>query len=806
LRKKPCFCLLILAFLLPFSPLYPDSPLLLDRPYSTGYWQAGWITHPGLILSEHAAVLFRKNVHLQNPPGEFVIHISADNRYRLFVNGDFICRGPARSDLTHWYYETLDIARFLRGGSNVLAVEVVNSGPKRGFSHFSNKTGLVVQGHSSAESIINTRGTPWKCHHNKGWHGRTVDWIGRRDIVSGLYIAGPTDSVVAADCPWGWEVPDYDDSAWPDAVWLELAGSRDSQFANGINYSGGQFLVPRPIALLEQIECDFARVARSEGVELDRGFTAGRSAVLIPAHRKAEVLIDNEVMTIGYPELNVSGGAGSKIRLTCAEGLYGPEGKKGNRNEIDGKRAIGISDIYMPDGGEHRRFLPAWFRCFRFIEIEIETRDQPLVIHRFRNLYSNYPIECRAGFYCDDYRLNALWEPGWRTAKICAQDILMSDAYYEQMQYIGDALVHAKTVLLLSGDDSLVRNALVQFDRSRFPDGLTLACYPNDFHLVIPLYSLVWIDMIHDYMMLRGDPKFIASFRMGMENVLAWFSERLRPDGLLGELEWWNYADWSPGFENGVPPGIENGGSALFSLHFAYTLGHAADIFSYIGEREKSQRFRGMADEIKGAVRALCYDEEKQLFAETPARRRYTQHSNIMAILTGTVRDQAAVRLLDRILEDRSLAQCALFFRYYLFQALKKVERGDLFAGLLGDWSEMLDQGLSTFTEVPLHYEWQRSDCHPWSTSPNIAMLDLVCGINPIEPGFRSVEIRPQLGALKEIEVEYPHYMGIIRLHLRRSEDDGLSGKITLPGDLSGGLIWRGRALSLSGGEQEIDF
>jgi hypothetical protein len=85
----------------------------------------------------------------------------------------------------------------------------------------------------------------------------------------------------------------------------------------------------------------------------------------------------------------------------------------------------------------------------------------------------------------------------------------MSDAAYEQMQYTGDSRVHNLTLLTLSGDDRLTRNALVQFDESRIPEGLTYACYPNPFYLIIPSYSLVWIDQVYDYMMWKDDRRQI---------------------------------------------------------------------------------------------------------------------------------------------------------------------------------------------------------------------------------------------------------------------------------------------------------
>jgi len=245
---------------------------------------------------------------------------------------------------------------------------------------------------------------------------------------------------------------------------------------------------------------------------------------------------------------------------------------------------IGISDIFIPDGGENRLFRPTWTRSFRFIQLEIETGNSSLVIKDYYNKFNAYPLSLSASFDSDNEKLDNLLEPGWRSTSICSQDILISDAYYEQMQYVGDSKVFNLAVLYLSGNDDLVRNALTQMDWSRTPEGIGQACYPNPFHLVIPYYSLVWIDMVYDHMMWAGDKEYTRTLETGISAILNWFDNRMQVNGLLGPIEWWRDVDWSPGFPNGTPPGIEDGNSALFSLKYAYALDKASEVYRFTGE------------------------------------------------------------------------------------------------------------------------------------------------------------------------------------------------------------------------------
>jgi alpha-L-rhamnosidase len=78
-------------------PVKKINPFLLNNR-----WTAQWISHPTESLLDYGVFHFRKNFDLKEQPKEFIINISADNRYRLFVNGKAVCFGPARSDCHAW--------------------------------------------------------------------------------------------------------------------------------------------------------------------------------------------------------------------------------------------------------------------------------------------------------------------------------------------------------------------------------------------------------------------------------------------------------------------------------------------------------------------------------------------------------------------------------------------------------------------------------------------------------------------------------------------------------------------------------
>jgi hypothetical protein len=578
-------------------------------------------------------------------------------------------------------------------------------------------------------------------------------------------------------------------------------------------------LVPRNIPLMESDTIRFAKVARSNDPEIPPGFIAGEKAFVLGAGDTLSLLLDQGELTVAYPVLKFSGGPGSSIKLTYAEAMLNPDGSKGNRNEIGGKEILGYHDLILPDGGANRVFQPLWLRTWRYLQVDIICGDEPLVIHDIYGDFCAYPFSEKGSFSSDNPLHDQIWEVGWRTARLCAGETYMDCPYYEQLQYMGDTRIQALISLSVSGDDRLMRNALEQADHSRIPDGLTLSRAPSYIPQLIPAFSLYWVDMLHDYYMYRPDADYLRQFLPGIESVLGWFERRIDFTGTLGPLEWWNFADWSKEFMVGAPPGADLGHSALISLNYVYALDRAAELFNWFAEVDNSeplairaQEYLIQAERTRRAVYNMCYDYSRGLLADIPLddpgkslyeHGIFSQHTNIMGLLTGTFPEDDVPGVMEKILGDSTLVPATIYFRFYLFEALKKAGMANRYTEMLGSWEQMLDKGLTTFQESDV---LERSDCHAWSASPLYHFLSLVAGITPAQAGFRSVNIKPALGPLQQIDASMPHPAGLIKVQLERTRKDGLKGSITLPEGIQGQFSWKGQDLLLKPGSQEIKF
>ena len=757
----------------------------------TKAWRADWIRYAGSGAREFGVYHFRRTFKLVSLPAKFVIHVSADNRYELFVNGERVAAGPARGDLKHWRYETLDIAPHLRAGKNVLAAVVWNYAELAPMAQMTNETGFMVQGDGSEEAEANTGGA-WKVFNDEG--RQAISYDSRGDL--GYFVVGPGERLDASRYPWGWEKLDYDDSSWGAAQVVAPAAPRGAQ-----DSPSRWFLVPRSIPLMEETPQRLARLVRSQGVGPAGDFTGGHSPVTVPANSHAILLFDQSHLTTAYPELTVSGGKGGEVTLTYAEALF-KNREKGNRNETEGREIVGYQDQFLPDGGDHRMFRSLWWRTYRYLQLDITTQGEPLILEDLIAAFTAYPFQMRAQFSSDDPELAKMWEVGWRTARLCAHETYMDCPYYEQLQYGGDTRIQALISLYMTGDDRLVKNAIESLDESRTPEGLTQSRYPSWLPQYIPPFSLFWIGMMHDLWWYHGDAEFLRGYLPGVRNVLVWFEDRLARSGLLGRMEWWNFVDWSGSFKDGDPPMEKDGQSAILSLQFVAALRAAADLEAAFGSAQEAEHDRALAARITAAVYKSCWDPSRHLLADTPARKQFSQHANILATLEDAVPAAVQPALMKTVLTDPSLTQATYYFRFYLFRAMKKAGLGDQYLGQLGPWRHMLGLGLTTWAETP---EPTRSDCHAWSAHPNFDLLATVAGIEPAAAGFRQVEIRPHLGSLHELTATLPHPQGEIQVSYKR-EGKSLTADVVLPEKLSGWFFWGGKRAALHGGRQQLTF
>ena len=790
----------LLAVLLLFILVLSDATrgrAQLSAEVQATFWTAQWITAADVPQRDEAVLHFRKLLELPNQPQHFVVNVSADNQFILYVNQKRVGSGPSRSDLWHWRYETYDIAPFLHSGENVLAATVWNFGTHAALAQMSNRMAFLLHGATEAERAADTNST-WQVEQEKGIQSIKPD-------VQGYFAAEPGERLDGRVFDWNWQDPSSHDK-WQSAVSLDRASLRE-----GTDSHNNWQLVPDPLPAMEMKEVSGGRLVRAESILVPDGFPD--EELSLSAHTTASILIDNGELTTAYPVLEISGGLGAGIRITYAEALLDATDQKGDRNQTRGKHISGVQDEFISGGQTSSEFVPLSWRTWRYLQLDISTTDQPLTIKSLRAWFTAYPFVERATFSSDQADLSRIWAVGWHTARLDAHDTYMDTPYWERLQYVGDTRIQALISYTVAGDDRLARQAIDAFNNSRIPEGLTQSRYPSSLTQIIPTFSLLWIGMVHDFWMYRGDADFVRSQLLGTRAVLDWYLHRIRPDGLLQKLPWWPFVDWGKDFDFGMPPQDEDGGSSVVTLQFIEALRYAAEIERALGDSAIAEKYSAVADRAAKAVYAKCWNENYGLLADTPAQKHFSQHANILGIWLDVIPRAQQKDVLGRTLSTTdpgfavnspvpAMTAATYYFRFYLARALEHAGVGDRYLELLGPWKTMLSLGLTTWAESP---EPSRSDSHAWSAHPNYDLLTIVAGIRPLSPGFGTVRIEPHLGNLKHVTAATPVPQGIVEASYT-STPSGVEANIKLPPGLSGELVWKGKRTELHPGAQKVNL
>jgi hypothetical protein len=175
-----------------------QTPVQPDPPHRD--WKASWITHPTAPLREPVVLHFRRTLSLASVPATYVVRVSADNRFILYVNDHRAGDGPARGDLAHWRYQRFDLAPLLQPGSNLITATVWNFGVYAPIAQITDRTAFLLESEATGTASIST----------------PEDWLVEQElghrplprVANGFWeymASGPGEELDAARYDWTWQ-------------------------------------------------------------------------------------------------------------------------------------------------------------------------------------------------------------------------------------------------------------------------------------------------------------------------------------------------------------------------------------------------------------------------------------------------------------------------------------------------------------------------------------------------------------------------------------------------------------------------
>lgn len=744
--------------------------------------ERGWMWLPNWAKSdekEPRLVCFRGTLKLQNVPQYLPVKITADSRYKLYVNGDFAEMGPSRGNNKTWYVDTVDISRYLQSGDNILAVLVL----RYPYEHGKGNHGVFRTEIPGLYAVLD-QPVRWKCKAVAGFK-----IVPENVHFSPLMIY---EQVCGERELFGWMRPGFDDSDWQSPVYYE-DGSVPAVLRP-------ERLVPRTIPFLFRRKRRFARVSKGgRAADWTLLLTSGQK-LEIPAHSSVSVDIDAGELTTGYLRLYMAGGANAMVSLLQAECYAGDPVPncnpykclplKGNRTDSS-LNLYGYKDIYQAAGygtvEQPEVYEPYWFRTFRFLRLTVTTAAEPITVLDLDYVETGYPLEIRAEVRTSDPSMTAIWDLCARSLQRCMHETYEDCPFYERLQYAMDARSEMLYTYAVSGDDKLALKCLDDFSHSLRTDGMINCSYPNFETNVIPGFGIYYIGMVYDHMWHFGNREKIRSCWNTVERILAFFQNNLDSRGLVDKIgdvnhpgNYWSFIDWVRGWDDtdGVPPATKLGPITMESLLYILGLQYATEIADYLGLTERAQECRTQAEVVRSAVNRWCVGEDG-LYQDGPGVEQYSQHCQAFAVLTDTVSPQEGHRILAQTIETpEKFEQCSVAMCWYLFRALEKAGLYHYTGRLWDIWRRMLADNLTTCAEDPVT---SRSDCHAWGALALYELPAAVLGVRPGKPGFEEIVVAPRTENLDWAEGVVPIPKGNVSVSWRKSADGAIEVKAVGP-------------------------
>jgi alpha-L-rhamnosidase len=762
-------------------------------------WKAKWIWAAIDGKETNVHYRFRKEFVLGEPAHGHQIYITADTRYQLYINAEFVGRGPPQSQPFLQYYDVRDVSRYLKQGVNCIAV-IVN--------HVGNlpdtRGGLLLELVDAQHRTVLASDGEWRVRRAQAWQQDTYCSELNKTVPYQEFF----DARKVSD---GWNVRGFDASDWSHAV--VLAGRISDRPPAVIPWSR---LVSRDIpsmsadpvlpARIERIEESVDLVNRSRANDLAPGLSlvgrpvryskvvgapslcSGEGVTVVQSSRNHEdldfdglyspaVVLDFGRIITARVRIHLHGVAGGMIDIGYAERL------------IDGHFNIAMecefADRYIMKDGE-QVFEPFSWRAFRFVKLRFRSCPEPIEVLSVKGIVSTYPYREKGVFSSSDETLNAVFEISRETVRLCSNEALMDTPWREQAQWLGDvALVTLPVVYACFGDTHLPGKFLRQAANNQHPTGMISNISNTVSHAwqsAIPDYSLWYVRALWNHYMYTGEPHWIHRFYPHVLRVLYAHLDYLNEHGLLEDMPYWVFIDWA---------NVDRRGEcAAYNAIFYGALEAVLEMSRFKNDVYVASLVEAVMTDIKASFQARLFSPERGCFADAnidgQLSSKISEHANMAAIRWGLCDEAAAQSIIAAFYQSDDgppFTEAQPFFTAVVLDALERAGRVDLALRLIRDrWGErMIARGAtSTYEEWYQNGSWRdgefkgflRSHSHAWSAYPACFLIRSLMGLEILEPGCRKVCLNPQRVSF-DYAVTYPTPPGPITVTCRNGQVDG---------------------------------
>ncbi len=752
--------------------------------------KARWISTAtgGLYDVHNSYFLARGTFNVKKLPPKATLYITADQNYKLYINGEYIARGPARGFQKSQPYDEIDVAKYLREGKNVLALRVFNNG-RSTFSY-------IHEGIMGALFALDL-GDDVFVSNNSNSIKLLPETANDRDSAPTSIQLNYQEHIDMRKFPENWTDIDFDDSKWEKSV---MNGAFNMMPFYNFEARGTpmneDFLLPYPklIAIgsgkAYSIEERFRNICELFDKEECNFAQASGEAKLIPVKKSADgeyqsFVVDFGKTVIAMPIIEVKNAKGGEI----IDMMAGEDFEKGfkirNAYKTHSRPAFGNRLICREGDQSHEFFSPYGMR---YVELRVRKNKNPDLKISFTGRWSAYPLGNAGVFETSDKLLNDIWRVSVNTQRACALDGYVDTPHREQAQWWGDARVQSWNTFFISGDARLLRRGIRILAHQTLPNGLTYGHAPTfSHHCILPDFSLVWILTLWDHYWQTGSPEAFLTHRETIDGLLSYFDSATDSQtGLIKhDPRYWLFMDWCRIQKNGQP--------AVLNLWYLHAMQKMSELCSLNGFEKDAVMFKARADKIEKAIiknlldsTGLVHDGilpngklnpdttiHAQTLAKTCNLKGFNFQNALDKVLLPFIRESRTMKSLN---QPRTKMPSS-FWVVYVMQVLDEAGyRKEILDFYKRNWLEMVEYN-GTFEG----YHISESRSHAWTAHPIFMLPRIIGGIRQTAPEWKEISfdfgVNERVNFVDSAKLVYPTPRGNITVVI----EDGRVKELQVP-------------------------
>jgi hypothetical protein len=372
---------------------------------------------------------------------------------------------------------------------------------------------------------------------------------------------------------------------------------------------------------------------------------------------------------------------------------------------------------------------------------------------------TGYDTEFAGSFRCSDDFYNRLWQKALRTLYVTMRDTYMDCPDRERAQWWGDEVNESGEAFyaLSTSSHALMKKGMYELIGWQRADGSLYAPVPAanwDAELPGQMLASIGYYGFWNYYLNTGDLQTIADLYPGVKRYMALW-QRL-PDGTMQDRQGgWHWGDWGSQIDK----------SALYNGFYYLALKGQQRMAEALGLKTESDSILREMDSLKTAFNRVYWDEAAY---RSPSYTEETDdRAQALAVVSGLADKDKYPYILDIF---RRVEHASPYIEKYVLEALFMMNEGEFaLERMKKRFSHMVDDPNHT----TLFEGWRIGDevsgggtaNHAWSGGGLTLLSQYVCGISPIEPGYKVFRISPDLGGLRFAEAKIPTVMGLISVH-----------------------------------------